>query len=124
MDQSWYGGDLNDDGLSFHMWTWWHGAPNVKLKLKNKLTPYNSHILGEKHNNINDLRWMNASITFGSPNVIRVILGNKFYFFAILAYSNLALLHQRGFLIKIHNTKYVDILIHFFTWGYCANIAL
>jgi hypothetical protein len=47
---------------------------------------------------------MNASITFGSPNVIRVILGNEFYFFAILAYTNPAILHQRGFLIKIHNT--------------------
>jgi hypothetical protein len=47
---------------------------------------------------------MNASITFGEPNVIRVILGDKFYFFAILAYSNLAILHQNGSLIKIHNT--------------------
>jgi hypothetical protein len=34
-------------------------------------------MLGEKHNNINDFRWMNASITFGGPNVIKLILGNE-----------------------------------------------
>jgi hypothetical protein len=32
MDQSWYGGDLNDDGVSFHMRPRWHGAPIVKLR--------------------------------------------------------------------------------------------
>jgi len=48
---------------------------------------------------------MNASITFGEPNVIRVILGKCIYTFAILAYSNLAILHQKGFFIKIHNSS-------------------
>ncbi len=49
MDQSWYAEDLNDDGLSFHMRTWWHGAPIVKHNyILKKKPPYNSHLLGEK----------------------------------------------------------------------------